>query len=188
MCSKYQKQVPFSLCSPQKEPLFTMFSVCILPLITVFVLSDLRKPTLFPLKCHFSDSKRWQRYALPSLKKVPFLVVFSFCSSIGTKSTSNAPPPPTEIMYRPVWRMPRYANVFFSSPEPNAHWWAYSIGRHPLSVVHRPSVNIFKYLLLRSHWANWSQILCGGSMSRGNKSSFKRSWSHDQDGRHAHIW
>ena len=25
-------------------------------------------------------------------------------------------------------------------------------------------------------------------LSRGNESSFKRSWSHDQDGRHAHIW
>ena len=23
----------------------------------------------------------------------------------------------------------------FSSPEPKAHWWAYSIGKHPLSVV-----------------------------------------------------
>ena len=33
------------------------------------VYSDLRKPTLFPLKCHFSDPKRWQRCALPSLKK-----------------------------------------------------------------------------------------------------------------------
>ena len=31
-----KKQVPFSLCSPQKVPLFTMFSVCILPLITAF--------------------------------------------------------------------------------------------------------------------------------------------------------
>ena len=25
--------------------------------------------------------------------------------------------------------------TFFSSPEPKAHWWAYRIGRHPLSVV-----------------------------------------------------
>ena len=41
-------------------------------------LSDLRKPILFPLKCHFSDPKRWQRCALPSLKKVPFLVLFFF--------------------------------------------------------------------------------------------------------------
>ena len=31
------------------------------------------------------------------------------------------------------------------------------------------SVNIFKHLLLRSHRANWSQILCGGSMGRGSK-------------------
>ena len=34
-------------------------------------------------------------------------------------------------------------NVFFSSPEPKAHWWAYRIGR-PLSSVGRPqSLNIF---------------------------------------------
>ena len=32
-------------------------------------LSDLRKPILFALKCHFSYPKRWQRCALPSLKK-----------------------------------------------------------------------------------------------------------------------
>ena len=32
-------------------------------------LSDLRKLTLFPLKCNFSDPKRRQRCALPSLKK-----------------------------------------------------------------------------------------------------------------------
>ena len=25
-------------------------------------------------------------------------------------------------------------------------------------------------------------------LGRGNKSLFKWSWSHDQDGRHAHIW
>ena len=25
----------------------------------------------------------------------------------------------------------------FRSPEPKSHWWAYSVGRHPPSVVHR---------------------------------------------------
>ena len=45
-----------------------------------------------------------------------------------------------------------YSLPFMRSPEPKAHWWAYSIGRH-LS-----SVNIFNHLLLRSHWATWNQI------------------------------
>ena len=36
--------------------------------------------------------------------------------------------------------------------------------------------------------ANQSQILCGASLCRGNESLFAASWSHDQDGRHAHIW
>ena len=120
---------------------------------------------------------------------------YLFCSSIGTKATSKPPTTPREQMYRPVWRTLTAYNPpaalcprLFSSPKPNAHWWAYSIGRHPSSVVRRPSVNIFKYILLRSHWSSWSQILCGGSTSRRNQSSFKRSWSYDQDGRHAHIW
>ena len=37
---------------------------------------------------------------------------------------------------------------FFSSPEPKAHRWAYSIGRHPSSI------NIFKRHLLWSHEAD----------------------------------
>ena len=36
----------------------------------------------------------------------------------------------------------------FSSPEPKAHRWAYSIGRHPSSVRRPSSVNIFKRHLL----------------------------------------
>ena len=28
----------------------------------------------------------------------------------------------------------------------------------------------------------------GDSLGRGNESLFKRSWSHDQDGGHAHLW
>ena len=39
-----------------------------------------------------------------------------------------------------------------------------------------------------SHFANWSQISCGASLGWGKESMFKRSGSHDQDGRHAHIW
>ena len=54
----------------------------------------------------------------------------------------------------------------------------------------RPSsvVNNFKRLLLRNRWADQSQILCGASLGRGNNILFAASGSHDQDGRHAHIW
>ena len=52
----------------------------------------------------------------------------------------------------------------------------------------RRSVNIFKHLLLWNHWANWTQISYGDSLGWGNESLFKWSWSHDQDGHHAHIW
>ena len=48
-------------------------------------------------------------------------------------------------------------------------------------------VNVFKHLLW-NHWADWSEISYGVSLGRGNERLFKRSWSHDQDGRHAHIW
>ena len=76
----------------------------------------------------------------------------------------------------------------FSSPEPKAHEWANSIPVTPASVRRPSSVNIFKHLLLWNHWGNWAQILYGDSLGRGNESLFKWSWSHDQDGRHAHIW
>ena len=33
-----------------------------------------------------------------------------------------------------------------------------------------------------------TQISYGDSLGWGNKSLFKWSWSHDQDGRHAYIW
>ena len=56
----------------------------------------------------------------------------------------------------------------------------------------RPSassvVNNFKRLLLRNRWADQSQILCRASLGRGNDILFAASGSHDQDGRHAHIW
>ena len=79
----------------------------------------------------------------------------------------------------------------FSSPEPKAPRWAISIPVTLLPVrlsVVRPSVNIFKHLLLWNHWANWTQISYGDSLGWGNESLFKFSLSHDQDGRHAHIW
>ena len=60
--------------------------------------------------------------------------------------------------------------------------------RRPASSSDRPSVHIFKHLLIRNCLANQSQILCGASLGRGNESLYKWSRSHDQDGRHAHIW
>ena len=58
----------------------------------------------------------------------------------------------------------------------------------PSSVVRRPSFTMLKHLLLRNRLADQSQILCGASLGRGNEILFAASGSHDQDGRHAHIW
>ena len=58
--------------------------------------------------------------------------------------------------------------------------------------VRRPSVRrlstMLKHLLLRNRLADQNQILCGASLGRGNEVLFAASGSHDQDGRHAHIW
>ena len=66
---------------------------------------------------------------------------------------------------------------------------------YPWSGVRRPSVrrpsasvHKLKDLLLRNRLADQSQILCGASLGRGNEILFATSGSHDQDGRHAHIW
>ena len=62
--------------------------------------------------------------------------------------------------------------------------------RRTSSVV-RPlsaSSTMLKHLLLRNRLADQSQILCGASLGRGNDILFAASGSHDQDGRHAHIW
>ena len=56
------------------------------------------------------------------------------------------------------------------------------------SVRPSSSFTMLKGLLLRNRWTNQSQILCGASLGRGNESLFVASESHDQDGRHAHIW
>ena len=79
----------------------------------------------------------------------------------------------------------------FSSPERKAHGWANSIPVSLASVRRlsvRPSIHNFKYLLFWNHWANLIQISYGDSLGHGKESLFKWSWSHDQDGRHAHIW
>ena len=61
-----------------------------------------------------------------------------------------------------------------------------SVHRLPLSssVV----INNFKHLLLQNRLPDQSQILCRASLGRGKESLFAASGSHDQDGRHAHIW
>ena len=58
------------------------------------------------------------------------------------------------------------------------------------SGVCRPSSSTSTMLkhLLRNRLADQSQILCGPSLGRGNDILFAASGSHDQDGRHAHIW
>ena len=56
------------------------------------------------------------------------------------------------------------------------------LSQRPASVV-----NNFKHLL-QNRLPDQSQILCGASLGRGNESLFAASGSHDQDGRHAHIW
>ena len=64
------------------------------------------------------------------------------------------------------------------------------VRRRPSVVgVRRPSSStMLKHLLLRNRLADQSQILCGASLGRGNEILFAPSGSHDQDGRHAHIW
>ena len=76
-----------------------------------------------------------------------------------------------------------------------AHLSRWLIGEpivYPWSCVRRPSIRrpftMLKHLLLRNRWADQSQILCGASFGRGNHILFAASGSHDQDGRHAHIW
>ena len=77
-------------------------------------------------------------------------------------------------------------NLVFCSPEPKAlgelivYQWS--------GVRRLSSSTMLKDLLLRNRWSDQSQILCGASLGRGNDILFAASGSHDQDGRHAHIW
>ena len=61
---------------------------------------------------------------------------------------------------------------------------------YPWSGVRPSVVRPFTMLkdLLRNRLADESQILCGASLVRGNDILLAASGSHDQDGRHAHIW
>ena len=62
-------------------------------------------------------------------------------------------------------------------PEPKRCFIAQSLSCSPF---HRLKIN---EILLKGR-----KTLTHPSMGWGNKSLSKRSWSHDQDGRHAHIW
>ena len=53
-------------------------------------------------------------------------------SSLSSDSSSIS----IYIFHLCSWKIGR---IFFSSPEPKAHRWAYNIGRHPSSVRRRPS-------------------------------------------------
>ena len=84
-----------------------------------------------------------------------------------------------------------FLKYFFSSPEPKAHRCAYSIPmvwRSSSSSVRRPLSTIMKHLLLQNCMADQSQILYGASLDRGYEILLASCGSHDQDGRHAHIW
>ena len=176
-----------------------MFSVCILPLITAFFffvffvlfffssfLSDLRKLTLFPLKCNFSDPKRRQRCALPSLKKSTpshHSIFFFVQASVPSRLASTLPPPPSgnkciaqyDICSLHTTRLSRYAHFRFSSPELKAHWWAYRIGRHLLSVVRLSTFsNIFSSeatgpietkFYVEALWVGWTKVPSNGHVT-----------------------
>ena len=66
--------------------------------------------------------------------------------------------------------------------------WSFFVRCPSVRLPVRPSVNIFKRLLLWSPWANFAQISYGASLGRGNEKLLKWSRSIDQGGRHAHIW
>ena len=72
------------------------------------------------------------------------------------------------------------------------HLLAHLSRRLSIPMVRRPSVRrpftMLKHLLLTNRLADQSQILCGASLGRGNDILFTASGSHDQDGRHTHMW
>ena len=45
-----------------------------------------------------------------------------------------------------------------------------------------------KLAFLRNHWTILNQILYVSFQVQGNENLLTWCWSHDQDGRHAHIW
>ena len=49
-------------------------------------------------------------------------------------------------------------------------------------------VQKFKPNFLSNYWAILNQILYESFQVQGNENLLTWCWSHDQDGRHAHIW
>ena len=118
-------------------------------------------------------------------------------TSLSRRLGSSKPKPSktvgTQTIHFVADQFPRSDNYeksdLVSSPEPlgsQGELIVYPSSRRPSSVV--VVVNNFKHLLLQNRWADQSQILCGASLGRGNDILFAASGSHDQDGRHAHIW
>ena len=103
---------------------------------------------------------------------------------------------PGFVCTRPRYQVSVYRTigplVFISSPESlgsQGELIVYPSSRRPSVVLRRrPLFTMLKDLLLRNRWADQSQILCGASLGRENDILFAASGSHDQDGRHAHIW
>ena len=49
-------------------------------------------------------------------------------------------------------------------------------------VIHQILVTSKENNALNNHWADWSQISYGDSLSWGKEISYKCSWSHDHEG------
>ena len=134
-----------------------------------------------PVYNSFSDYQKFVR------KKHCFQ---GFCREISLRHIMktcpcNEHPLYTPLLYSKNWGLHGYTFL--------AHLSRRLIGElivYPCSGVRPSSVGVhnFKHLLLQYRLANQSQILCGASLGRRNESLFATSESHDQDGRHAHIW
>ena len=57
-----------------------------------------------------------------------------------------------------------------------------------LGRSHWIPINILKHIFLRNHLANGTQILNEDPSGWENENLYKLLWSHEQGGRHIHIW
>ena len=110
-----------------------------------------------------SDQPVWPESSLSAWRKI---------RSLATHWAHSEDSDQTRRMPRLIWVFAG-RTLIFSSPEPKAHWRAYTIGRPLSSVVRRLTSTLFKHLLLRNDWANQSQISYGASSGQGNESLFK---------------
>ena len=79
-------------------------------------------------------------------------------------------------LFKPSWYVKNHGRqgggtFFFNSPDLCSGW--------AIVITFPPSINIFKWLLLWSRWANFAQISCGASLGWGNERLLKWSWSVD---------